>query len=162
MKIKSFLLSLGIIVSQQMLAGNPGVSLLLKNGQKISFCFSKSPTFVVNNDELIVNEAGVPKASFSYSEVQNVQIEEDVSTGIIAVPTIANSTHKVFQVLDGKIAVSGLSKAEHVSFYNASGQLLLQEKSQADGTLSVSFTSLPKGICIVRLQGGVSYKFFNK
>ena len=162
MKIKSFLLSLGIIVSQQMLAGNPGVSLLLKNGQKISFCFSKSPTFVVNNDELIVNEAGVPKASFSYSEVQNVQIEEDVSTGIIAVPTIANSTHKVFQVLDGKIAVSGLSKAEHVSFYNASGQLLLQEKSQADGTLSGSCTSLPKGICIVRLQGGVSYKFFNK
>lgn len=162
MKIKSFLLSLGIVVSQQMLARNPGVSLLLKNGQKVSFCFSKSPTFVVNNDELIVNEAGVPKASFSYSEVQNVQIVEDVNTGIIAVPTIANSAHKVFQILDGKITVSGLSKAECVSFYNVGGQLLLQEKSQADGTLSVSFTSLPKGICIVRLQGGVSYKFFNK
>lgn len=162
MKIKSFLLSLGIVVSQQMLAGNPGVSLLLKNGQKISFCFSKSPTFVVNNDELIVNEAGVPKASFSYSEVQNVQIVEDVNTGIIAVPAIANSTHKVFQILGGKIAVSGLSKAEHVSFYSVGGQLILQEKGHDDGTLSVSLTSLPKGICIVLLQSGVSYKFFNK
>ena len=58
--------------------------------------------------------------------------------------------------------VTGLSKAEHVSFYSVGGQLILQEKGHDDGTLSVSLTSLPKGICIVRLQSGVSYKFFNK
>ena len=54
MKIKAFLLSLGIALSQQLLAGNPGITLLLQSGQEVSFCFSQSPTFVVENEELIV------------------------------------------------------------------------------------------------------------
>ena len=162
MKIKAFLLSLGIALSQQLLARNPGITLLLQSGQEVSFCFSQSPTFVVENEELIVKVANVPQASFSYSEVKNIQILENVNTGISTVYSVADDARAVFSFANGIFKVTGLSKAEHVSFYSVGGQLILQEKGHDDGTLSVSLTSLPKGICIVRLQSGVSYKFFNK
>lgn len=162
MKIKAFLLFLGIVLNQQVLAGNPGITLLLQSGQEVSFCFSQFPTFVVENEELIVKVADASLASFSYSELKKIQILENVNTGISTDPSVVDDAHKVFSFADGMFKVAGLLKAEHVSFYSVGGQLILQEKGHDDGTLSVSLTSLPKGICVVRLQSGVSYKFFNK
>lgn len=151
-----------LVFSASAWAGSPGVTFLLRNGQKVSFAFAQKPVIAVNNSDLSVSVSGAEQVSYAYADVQHVFFSNDVASGISSV--LSGSSHQgvVFSWQNGLLQSTGLMPGEQVRVYSLDGKLALSSQAQCDGTLQLSFSSQPKGVYVVRTQGGLSYKLFNK
>ena len=116
-------------------AGNPAVTFLLRNGQKVSY---------------------------AYADVLRVYLSDEDLTAVKPVISDKSQAKAVFSWIGGTLSVSGLSAAEQVSVYALDGKFVWSAKAQADGTLQLPLSTLCQGNYIVRTQGGISYKLFNK
>ena len=58
--------------SLSMFAGNPGVTFLLRSGEKVSFSFAEKPVIALSDANLSVSVCGVERVSYAYADVQRV------------------------------------------------------------------------------------------
>lgn len=160
---KTFSLLLALFAfSLSVFAGNPGVTFLLRSGQKVSFSFAEKPVVALSDDYLSVSVRGVERVIYAYADVQRVVVVDDVVSAIDNVVANDKSQHVVFSVSANALNVSGLAVGERFSLYAIDGKLMLSEKANADGKAAMNLSSLQQGIYVVRTQSGISYKFFKK
>ncbi len=143
-------------------AGSPGVTFLLRSGQKVSFAFAQKPVISVSNADLSVSVSGVQRVSYAYADVQRIYLSDDVASGIAPVQSNSSQQSVTFSWQDGVLGASGLNPNEQVRVFGLDGKLALSGRAQADGSVQLSFSSIPQGVYVVRTQGGLSYKLFNK
>ena len=98
----------------------------------------------------------------AYADVQRVFLSDDVASGIAPVQADPSQQSVTFTWQDGVLRALGLNPNEQVRVFGLDGKLALSGRAQADGTLQIPFSSLPQGVYVVRTQGGLSYKLFNK
>lgn len=160
---KTFTMLLALFAfSLSVFAGNPGVTFLLRSGQKVSFSFAEKPVVALSDANLSVSVGGVERVSYAYADVQRVVVVDDVVSAIDNVVANDKSQHIVFSFSANVLNVSGLAVGERFSLYAIDGKLMLGEKADADGKAAISLSSLQQGIYVVRTQSGISYKFFKK
>lgn len=160
---KTFTLLLALFAfSLSVYAGNPGVTFLLRSGQKVSFSFAEKPVVALSDANLSVSVGGVERVSYAYAEVQRVVVVDDVVSAIDNVLANDKSQHIVFSVSANAFNVSGLAANESIALYATDGKLMLSEKANAEGKAAMNLSSLQQGIYVVRTQSGISYKFFKK
>lgn len=143
-------------------AGNPGVTFLLRSGQKVSFSFAEKPVVALSDANLSVSVGGVERVSYAYADVQRVVVVDDVVSAIDNVVANDKSQHVVFSFSANVLNVSGLAANESIALYTIDGKLMLSEKANAEGKSAMNLSSLQQGIYVVRTQSGISYKFFKK
>ena len=143
-------------------AGSPGVTFLLRSGQKVSFAFAQKPVISVSNADLSVSVSGVQRVSYAYADVQRIYLSDDVASGIAPVQSNSSQQSVTFSWQDGMLRASGLNPNEQVRVFGLDGKLALSGRAQADGSVQLSFSSIPQGVYVVCTQGGLSYKLFNK
>lgn len=85
--------------------------------------------------------------------------ESDIVNSVAAPATATDDAHVLFSVDQNQIKASGLQAGERVSLYALNGTLQQTTIASSNGTTSLSLGALPKGVYIVRTQGGISYKF---
>lgn len=144
--------------SLSMFAGNPGVTFLLRSGQKVSFAFAEKPVIALSDANLAVSVSGVERVRYAYADVQRVVVESDVVSAVNEVVSDSKNQHVVFTLSAGTLDVAGLAADEQISLYATDGKLVLSQKTNAEGKASVSLASLQQGVYVVRTQGGISYK----
>lgn len=160
---KTFSLLLALFAfSLSVFAGNPGVTFLLRSGQKVSFSFAEKPVVALSDANLSVSVGGVERVSYAYADVQRMVVVDDVVSAIDNVVANAKSQHIVFSVSANALNVSGLAVGERFSLNAIDGKLMLSEKADADGKAAMNLLPLQQGIYVVRTQSGISYKFFKK
>lgn len=160
---KTFSLLLALFAfSLSVFAGNPGVTFLLRSGQKVSFSFAEKPVVALSDANLSVSVGGVERVSYAYAEVQRVVVVDDVVSAIDNVVANDKSQHIVFSFSANVLNVSGLAANESIALYATDGKLMLSEKANTEGKAAISLSSLQQGIYVVRTQSGISYKFFKK
>lgn len=160
---KTFTMLLALFAfSLSVFAGNPGVTFLLRSGQKVSFSFAEKPVVALSDANLSVSVGGVERVSYAYADVQRVVVVDDVVSAIDNVVANDKSQHIVFSFSANVLNVSGLAVGERFSLYSIDGKLMLGEKADADGKAAMNLSSLQQGIYVVRTQSGISYKFFKK
>lgn len=160
---KTFSLLLALFAfSLSVFAGNPGVTFLLRSGQKVSFSFAEKPVVALSDANLSVSVGGVERVSYAYADVQRVVVVDDVVSAIDNVVANDKSQHIVFSFSANVLNVSGLAVGERFSLNAIDGKLMLSEKADADGKAAMNLSSLQQGIYVVRTQSGISYKFFKK
>ena len=160
---KTFSLLLALFAfSLSVFAGNPGVTFLLRSGQKVSFSFAEKPVVALSDDYLSVSVRGVERVIYAYADVQCVVVVDDVVSAIDNVVANDKSQHVVFAVSANALNVSGLAANESIALYATDGKLMLSEKANAEGKAAMNLSSLQQGIYVVRTQSGISYKFFKK
>ena len=150
------------VFSLFMFAGNPGVTFLLRSGQKVSFAFAEKPVIALSDANLAVSVSGVERVRYAYADVQRVVVESDVVSAVNEVVSDSKNQHVVFTLSAGTLDVAGLAADEQISLYATDGKLVLSQKTNAEGKASVSLASLLQGVYVVRTQGGISYKLFKK
>lgn len=148
--------------SLSMFAGNPGVTFLLRSGQKVSFAFAEKPVIALSDANLAVSVSGVERVRYAYADVQRVVVENDVVSAVNEVVSDSNHQHVVFTLSAGMLDVIGLAAGEQFAMYATDGKLVLSQKANAEGRASVSLASLQQGVYVVHTQGGISYKLFKK
>lgn len=160
---KTFTMLLALFAfSLSVFAGNPGVTFLLRSGQKVSFSFAEKPVVALSDANLSVSVGGVERVSYAYADVQRVVVVDDVVSAIDNVVANDKSQHIVFSFSANVLNVSGLAVGERFSLNAIDGKLMLSEKADADGKAAMNLSSLQQGIYVVRTQSGISYKFFKK
>lgn len=160
---KSFTMLLALFAfSLSMFAGNPGVTFLLRNGEKVSFSFAEKPVIALSDDNLSVSVCGVERVSYAYADVQRVVVADDVVSAIDNVVANDKRQHVVFSFSASTLNVSGLAANESIALYATDGKLMLSEKANAEGKAAMNLSSLQQGIYVVRTQNGISYKLFKK
>lgn len=166
--MKSFFIMLWalLVFSLSMSAGNPGVTFLLRSGQKVSFAFIEKPVVALSEANLSVKVQDVERVNFAYADVQRVMVVDDVDDDVVSgwhdIVTNGQSRHVIFSVYVNTLNVSGLAAQESLSFYAVDGKLVLSAKAVADGKAIVDLSVLQQGVYVVRTQSGISYKFFKK
>ena len=160
---KTFTLLLALFAfSLSVFAGNPGVTFLLRSGQKVSFSFAEKPVVALSDDYLSVSVRGVERVIYAYADVQRVVVVDDVVSAIDNVVADDKSQHVVFSFSANVLNVLGLAANESIALYATDGKLMLSEKANAEGKAAMSLSSLQQGIYVVRTQNGISYKLFKK
>lgn len=108
MKKALWMLSAMFFLSSMAWAGSPGVTFLLRSGQKVSFAFTQKPIIAVSNSELSVSVAGVQRVSYAYADVQRVFLSDDVASGIAPVQADPSQQSVTFTWQDGVLRALGL------------------------------------------------------
>lgn len=94
--------------SLSMFAGNPGVTFLLRSGEKVSFSFAEKPVIALSDANLSVSVCGVERVSYAYADVQRVVVVDDIVSAIDNVVANDKSQHVVFSFSANTLNVSGL------------------------------------------------------
>lgn len=158
---KIFLLCFSLLLFAPNLWASPsgGITVHLKSGQAVSFLFSQQPKMTTSSKELAILINEVKQVSYDYAEVEKVELTQSPPTGL---KTFCNESGTVvFSFGDGQIHVSALPGNSVVNVHSADGRIIFSSHADADGTLSLSISQLPQGVCIIRTQGGINYKFYN-
>lgn len=148
--------------SLSMFAGGPGVTFLLRSGQKVSFTFAEKPVVAFSADNLAVSVGGTERVSYAYADVQRVFVEDDVVSAVGNVVANDKNQHVIFRLSDNQLEVSGLAARDQLSLYATDGKLMLTAQANAEGKVTVSLSALSQGVYVVRMQSGISYKLFKK
>ena len=143
----------------------PGVTVLLRSGNTVSFTFTQAPRVEFDGDNLVLVAAGSDALTYSFTEVQRMYFEDDVQT---AVNEVVNS-HKdgaqgkvVFSCQNGTLSAKGLAAGEAVTVYSLSGQKAAQAVAGTDGSLTIPVQQLAAGTYVVKSQNGIGYKIIKK
>ena len=162
--MKKILLLLGAMFAftLSVLAGNPGVTFLLRSGQKVSFTFAEKPVVAFSDENLAVSVGGEQRVSYAYADVQRVFVEDDVVSAVGNVVANDKSQHAIFSLSANTLSVTGLAASDQLSIYAADGKLVLTAQANAEGSATISLSALQQGVYVVRTQSGISYKLFKK
>ncbi len=158
-KIFSLCLTLLFFAPSLWASSSGGITVHLTNGQSVSFLFSQHPKLTTTSKELSILINDVKQVSYNYAEVKKVEVSNSLPTEV-KLPQLKKEGI-AFNFGDGQIRVSGLTSNEVVTAYSAEGTTVLSRHATANGTLTIDVSQLPQGVCIIRTQSGVNYKFYN-
>ena len=155
---KKILLVAALILSSLCIFAEDGVILLLQDGSKIGFVFSKKP--VVKTGTMLEIKTANEEVSYEYSSVKDVSFGDVVATSVQTVND-SNAVKNLFRLTADGIEVEGLNPKETVSLYSIDGKLINKVMSK-NGKAEVSLSCSDKSVYIVRTSSGASFKFNRK
>lgn len=138
-----------------------GVTVLLRDGGKVSFAFAEKPVMGLTSDGLKISTEGKDAVSFLFADVQRFYFEDDIDSGISSV-SAGEGSHAVFSYTDGSLLVSGLPAGTSVRVYTADGKAAASGVANADGKATINLSSQPAGVYVVGVKGGAGFKLQKK
>ena len=161
MKTKGIIISLLALLNNCVcgLAGEPGVKILLKSGQQLSFCFKQKPLVKTTPQELTLYAEDKIWVSCPYADVLRMEMVDNVETGIISTKVSKNAI--TVKTSADAIDISGLSAGETVTICTTGGMETLHTAADTDGRVSITLSALPKGIYVITTGSGINYKFYH-
>lgn len=140
---------------------SPGVTILLKSGEKVSFAFTEKPVIVTGSSAVSVSVGGMERVSYPYTDFSRI-LFEGVEITAIELPSVEKSVpHAVFLVENDVLHANGLKVGERVMVYSLNGMLVTSSEANSVGCVHFQLSQLPKGVLVIRTQGGISYKLMN-
>lgn len=143
----------------------PGVTVLFRTGNTMSFTFTQRPKVELSDDKLTIVADGLEDLTVVFDDVQRMYFEDDVETSVNEVV----DSHKegaqnkvVFSCQNGTLSAKGLAAGETVIVYALSGQKAAQAVASADGSLTIPVQQLAAGTYVVKSQSGIGYKIIKK
>lgn len=127
------------------------------DGSKTAFVLSEKPEVTFVGKVLRVSVNG-KNTDFEISGVKQFRFN-DAATDIEMLK--ADDT-KIFYQLGDKVIIEGIRANVPVQLYSVSGTLLKGRVSFSDDHAEVSFTSLPKGIYLIKISNQQTIKIYRK
>ena len=124
-----------------------GIIIEITNGEKMEFRLVDKPKLSQDGKTIVITADGA-KVELTPSELQKVTMGdvENIGSGIAEVAINQSSA----EFSDGFVRLSGYLAGEDVRIYNTAGVQSATFKASADGTLTISVSSLPSGISIIK------------
>lgn len=141
---------------------SPGITFLIKSGEKVSFVFSEKPVIITGSETVSVFIGGTERVSFPYADLGRILFEDVEMTAIEMASVGKVAPHVVFLLEKDILHGSGLKVGERVCIYSLYGKLVSVFKADDNGNVDVLLPQLSKGVFVVHTQGGISYKFMNR
>lgn len=162
MKTKSFIISLLALLSYCACgwAGEPGVKLLLRSGQQLNFSFWQKPVIKTTSQEISLLAEDKVRVSCPYADVLRMEIVDNAETGITSTKATKNPTVTV-KVSTNAINIFGLSAGETVTLCATDGTVTLHTAADTEGRVSITLSTLHRGIYIITTGSGINYKFYH-
>lgn len=155
---KKVLLIAALALSSIGIHAEDGVLLLLQDGSKVGFVFSKQP--VVKTGATLEIKTADEEVSYEYSSVKNVSFGDVVTTSIQSAGN-GNAVKNLFRLTADGLAVEGMNPGETVSLYGIDGKLITKAVSQ-NGKAEITLPGSDKSVYVVRTSSGASFKFNRK
>ena len=132
------------------------------NGTKTEFALESFPVITIEGNNLVITHNG-NQLTTALTGVQDYHfIEKKVTTSISSVPSNDQKNASVSpQFSFSNAEVSGLKAGARVAIYNLNGTLISSATADGEGRVALDFSSLPKGVYILRTPTK-SFKFMNK
>lgn len=132
------------------------------NGTKTEFALDSFPVITIEANDLVIT-CKDQKLTTALTGVQDYSfIEKTVTTSISSVPSNDPNNASVSpQFSFSNAEVSGLKAGARVTIYNLNGTQISSVTADGEGRVALDFSSLPKGIYILRTPTK-SFKFMNK
>ncbi len=143
------------------MAGSPGVTFLLTNGEKTSFTFASKPIITISKDEITISASNVSSIVYDRTDVQRFYFEENIETNINNIPTNA-ATYPVFSYTNGMVKVSGLAVGEQVVIYSLNGSKMNNTKADYSGYACIDINNIPAGAYIISIGNSLSFKVLKR
>lgn len=132
------------------------------NGTKNEFALESFPVITIEGNNLVITHNG-NQLTTALTGVQDYHfIEKKVTTSISSVPSNdPKNESNTPQFSFSNAEVSGLKAGARVAIYNLNGTLISSATADGEGRVALDFSSLPKGVYILRTPTK-SFKFMNK
>lgn len=136
--------------------------LIETNGTKTEFALESFPVITIEGNNLVITHNG-NQLTTALTGVQDYHfIEKKVTTSISSVPSNdPKNTSNTPQFSFSNAEVSGLKAGARVAIYNLNGTQISSVTADGEGRVALDFSSLPKGVYILRTPTK-SFKFMNK
>ncbi len=153
-----------VLLGMSAMAGEPGVTFLLTNGQKVSFAFTSKPEITVGSEDIIVSSPDDVSVSYPFADLQKFYFEDDVEDYVTGIQSTEDkvSVRPVFRYVNGTITVSGLGASEKVSVLAVNGSTLCVVKADKSGNVRLDISDANDGVYVVSTSNGVSFKLLKK
>ena len=125
-----------------------------KDGTSTTFALTDEPKVLCKAGKLEIVNKGTT-FTMSLADVKNYAFSDE-STGIAPVKKDDN-----IRMVNGSVVFNGLSADSKISAYTQDGRLLKDFKADANGTVVVDLSGLPKGIVILH-SNNTDIKILNK
>lgn len=128
--------------------------LNLTDDQTVTYHFSQQPVATFSGDNLVLTVTDGPAVEYPMENIVNITFADDLS----GVQTVRPSAGIEITVTNTTLTVTGLAPDAVVNVFDMGGHALVSARADAQGSLSASIESLPKGIYTVA-TGRHSFKF---
>ena len=132
------------------------------NGTTTEFALESFPVITIEGNNLVITHNG-NQLTTALTGVQDYHfIEKTVTTSISSVPSNdPKNESNTPQFSFSNAEVSGLKAGAKVAIYNLNGTQISSVTADGEGRVALDFSSLPKGVYILRTPTK-SFKFMNK
>ncbi|MBF1598443.1 MAG: T9SS type A sorting domain-containing protein [Prevotella sp.] len=132
------------------------------NGTTTEFALESFPVITIEDNNLVIT-CKEQKLTTALTGVQDYSfIEKKVTAGISSVPSNdPKNASNTPQFSFSNAEVSGLKAGARVAIYNLNGTQISSVTADGEGRVALDFSSLPKGIYILRTPTR-SFKFVNQ
>lgn len=132
------------------------------NGTTTEFALESFPVITIEDNNLVITHNG-NQLTTALTGVQDYHfIEKTVTTSISSVPSNdPKNESNTPQFSFSNAEVSGLKAGAKVAIYNLNGTQISSVTADGEGRVALDFSSLPKGVYILRTPTK-SFKFMNK
>ena len=132
------------------------------NGTTTEFALESFPVITIEDNNLVITHNG-NQLTTALTGVQDYRfIEKKVTAGISSVPSNdPKNASNTPQFSFSNAEVSGLKAGAKVAIYNLNGTQINSVTADGEGRVALDFSSLPKGVYILRTPTK-SFKFMNK
>lgn len=132
------------------------------NGTTTEFALESFPVITIEDNNLVITHNG-NQLTTALTGVQDYHfIEKTVTTSISSVPSNdPKNESNTPQFSFSNAEVSGLKAGAKVAIYNLNGTQVSSVTADGEGRVALDFSSLPKGVYILRTPTK-SFKFMNK
>ncbi len=114
------------------------------NGERMEYLLSDQPR-IVHNDATVTLTTTKTTVEFSAKEISKVYLSSP-NTAIRESKVNNSAIHMV----GNQVRFSGLGASEAVSLYSTDGRLMLSQKADTNGSLTLSLSQLNTGIYIIK------------
>lgn len=133
----------------------------LKNGNALSFDFTKKPVLTISN-ELKVSSLKGNTISMPYSDVRKVYWGNNSATKIDGIQNNNSNSNVAFKISDDGIYISGLADGERVDVFTTSGvKVSTGVMNRANEIYRLYLPRSSSQVYVIRTSRGISFKFIN-
>lgn len=130
---------------------NVGRHILVVNtvsGEPVEFAFQTDPVATIEGKDVVITDINDDRVLFPVTDLVNITFKIDPKFD--SVETLeSDGTAVRFTLTRTEVSVSGLEPGAQVTLYSLDGAKIVAAKAAADGTLTISTQSLPKGVYTV-------------
>lgn len=156
-KLKSLLIAFATAISGSLMGQELAKCIVIEttDGEKMECFLSANPKLQQNNDvvtltytDIIGETDKINTVEFKTLQILKVYFSEAALPS--AINGVKASEESRINIEAGMIHFSGYQADEKVRVYSLSGQFILEASVPANGELTLSVSSLPKGVSIIK------------